>query len=30
LSWWGDVGNSSGGGSDLGFAGFVVGIEGNW
>lgn len=30
ISWWGDVGNNSGGPSDLGFAGFFVGLDGNW
>lgn len=30
MSWWGDVGNNSGGPSDLGFAGFFVGLDGNW
>lgn len=30
LSWWGDVGNNSGGASDLGFVGFALGLEGVW
>jgi len=29
-SWWGDVGNSSGGPSDLGFVGFYLGFEGRY
>ena len=29
-SWWGDVGNNSGGASDLGFVGFFVGCEATW
>jgi hypothetical protein len=30
MSWWGDVGNSAGAASDLGFAGFTIGAETRW